>query len=108
MKKIIIAAAFLLTGVLSAQEVTPKYEEVNNKTIKATYYHDNGLVKQTGNYRNGKLHGTWVSYNADGSKQAVAQYENGKKVGKWFFYTGNTISEVNYGNSQAGALATNK
>jgi antitoxin component YwqK of YwqJK toxin-antitoxin module len=115
MKKIIFAAALLFAGMLSAQNVKP-HHEIENTVIKSTYYYDNGAVRQTGFYKDGKLHGTWISYNEDGTKQALGEYENGKKTGKWFFWTGATLSEVDYNNSQIkdvktwnkGAVAANK
>jgi antitoxin component YwqK of YwqJK toxin-antitoxin module len=116
MKKIMFAAALLFAGMLSAQSVKQPHHEVQDKMVKSTYYYDNGQVKQTGFYKDGKLHGTWVGYNADGTKQSMGEYENGKKVGKWFFWTGSTLSEVDYSNSHIkdvktwnqGAVAVNK
>ncbi len=115
MKKIMVAAALLFAGMLSAQNVKP-HHEIQDKMVKSTYYYDNGQVKQTGFYKNGKPQGTWIGYNADGTKQAMGEYENGKKVGKWFFWTGSTLSEVDYSNSKIqevktwnqGAVAVNK
>ena len=49
MKNIFIATLLMLSGVFYAQEVKPKYEVVNNM-VKATYYHDNGQIKQEGFY----------------------------------------------------------
>lgn len=74
----------MVSGLMSAQEVKPKFEVVD-QMVKATYFYDNGQVKQEGTYLNGKLHGKWVSYNQDGSKQTMGEYENGNKTGKWFF-----------------------
>ena len=60
MKKIILVAALLVSGMFFAQEIKPKFEVVDNM-VKATYYHDNGQVSQEGLYLDGKLHGKWVS-----------------------------------------------
>ena len=54
MKKIVIAAVLLVSGMMSAQEVKPKYEVVD-QMVKATYFYDNGQVKQEGFYLDGKL-----------------------------------------------------
>jgi antitoxin component YwqK of YwqJK toxin-antitoxin module len=86
-------------GVLSAQEVKPKYE-VANQLVKATYYHDNGTVKQEGFYKDGKLHGKWISYNENGTKQAMGEYVDGEKSGKWFFWNNTTLTEVDYSDSR--------
>lgn len=95
MKKVVVMAALLVSGVFYAQEVQPKYEIVG-KQVKATYFHDNGQVKQEGNYLNGKLQGKWISYNESGNKVAIGEYNNGVKVGKWFFWTEDTLNEVDY------------
>ncbi|MES2486588.1 MAG: membrane-binding protein [Bacteroidota bacterium] len=105
MKKIIFAAALLYAGMLSAQSVKPQHE-IENTLVKSTYYYDNGTVRQTGFYKDGKLHGAWVAYNEDGTKQSMGEYENGKKVGKWFFWTGNTLSEVDFNNSRINDVKT--
>ncbi|AXG75224.1 membrane-binding protein [Flavobacterium arcticum] len=99
MKKIIIAAFMLFAGVISAQEIKPKYE-IENQTVKATYYYDNGNIKQEGFYKDGKLHGKWMSFNEDGTKQSIGEYANGIKSGKWFFWNDTTLSEVDYSDSR--------
>ena len=99
MKKVVIMAALLISSVFYAQEVKPKFEAVGNE-VKATYFHDNGQVKQEGNYLNGKLQGKWISYNESGNKQAIGEYNNGVKVGKWFFWTEDTLSEVDYSDNR--------
>lgn len=95
MRKVVILAVLLVSGVFFAQEVKPKFEIVGNE-VKATYYHDNGTVSQEGNYLNGKLQGVWTSFKEDGSKLVVGEYKNGEKVGKWFFWSDETLSEVDY------------
>jgi antitoxin component YwqK of YwqJK toxin-antitoxin module len=105
MKKIIIAALMLSAGVLSAQEIKPKYEIVN-QMVKATYFYDNGNIKQEGFYKDGKLHGKWISFNEDGSKQALGEYENGTKTGKWFFWNNVTLNEVDYTDSRVADVKT--
>lgn len=105
MKKIVIAGMLFSACVLSAQEVKPKYE-IQNEIVKATYYYDNGQVKQEGTYKNGKLHGTWVAYNEDGTRQSVGEYTEGKKSGKWLFWTGATLNEVAYSNSRVAGVKT--
>mgnify|MGYP003504238042 CR=1 FL=1 len=95
MKKATIMVAFLVTGLLSAQEIKPKYEIVGNE-IRATYFYDNGQIKQVGNYLDGKLNGTWVSYNEQGEKQTIGEYTKGKKTGQWVFFSDEKLSQVNY------------
>lgn len=99
MKKVVVMAALLISGVFYAQEAQPKYEIVGNE-VKATYFHDNGQVKQEGNYLNGKLQGKWISYSENGNKVAIGEYNNGVKVGKWFFWTEDTLNEVDYSDNR--------
>ncbi|WP_130733306.1 toxin-antitoxin system YwqK family antitoxin [Flavobacterium sp. J27] len=99
MRKTVIAAVLLASGMMFAQEVEPKYEVVN-QMVKATYFYDNGQVKQEGFYLDGKLHGRWVSYNQDGSKQAMGEYDKGNKTGKWFFWNDTALNEVDFADSR--------
>jgi antitoxin component YwqK of YwqJK toxin-antitoxin module len=103
MKKVVIMAALLVSGVFFAQEVKPKYEIVGSE-VKATYFHDNGQIRQEGNYLNGKLQGKWVSYNENGNKEAIGEYNNGLKVGKWFFWTNATLNEVDYSGNRVAEV----
>ncbi len=103
MKKIILIVALLVSGMFFAQEVKPKFEIVDNM-VKATYYHDNGQIKQEGFYLDGKLHGKWISYTEAGVKQTIGEYENGAKVGKWFFWNDKSLSEVDFSKSKIDAV----
>jgi antitoxin component YwqK of YwqJK toxin-antitoxin module len=105
MKKIVIVAALLVSGVFFAQEVKPKFEVVDSM-VKATYYFDNGQVKEEGFYLEGKLHGKWVSYTESGIKQTIGEYESGSKVGKWFFWNENSLNEVDFSNSRIAEVKT--
>ena len=95
MKKIFITTLLVFSGVFYAQEVKPKFEVVDNM-VKATYYFDNGQIKQEGFYLDGKLHGKWISYTEAGTKQTMGEYEKGAKVGKWFFWSTNSLKEVDF------------
>ena len=98
MKKVVIMAVSLISSVFYAQEIKPKYEIIGSE-VKATYFYDNGQIKQEGNYLNGKLQGKWVSYTENGEKEAIGEYNNGTKTGKWFFWSANTLNEVDYSNN---------
>ena len=98
MKKYLILAAILFTGVISAQEAKPVLEPFG-KQVKATYFYENGQVQQEGFFENGKLEGFWVSYNEDGSKKSSGFYADGIKTGKWFFWNEKNLSEVDYSNN---------
>jgi len=98
MKKILIIAAFLVSGVTAfAQNSDKPTIEKKGDLYEATYYHENGTVAQTGFYTtDGKLQGEWKSFDANGKKIAVGNYDKGQKVGKWFFWNTNSLSEVDY------------
>ncbi len=100
MKKILLSIAICVSGFAFAQQKDHTYEIVNDNTVKAVYFHDNGQVKQTGFYKDGKLHGKWTSYDLNGNKIAMGEYENGQKSGKWFFWNNAKLAEVDYNSSR--------
>ena len=106
MKKYMIIGAVLMSSMLFAQEQSPKLEVVDNM-VKATYYYDNGKVQQEGFFKDGKLEGKWVSYDAQGNKLSVGEYSNGQKTGKWFFWNAAKLSQVDYSNNQVAYVTTN-
>tara|TARA_R110000868_G_scaffold147118_3_gene368315 strand:- start:12210 stop:12557 length:348 start_codon:yes stop_codon:yes gene_type:complete len=103
MKKYIMIAAVLISGMIFAQNKEPKLEAVGNM-VKVTYHHENGQVQQEGFYKNGKLQGQWVSFDANGNKLAVAEYDKGQKVGKWFYWNDSVLSEVDYSDNRVAAV----
>ncbi|THD69455.1 nicotinic acid mononucleotide adenyltransferase [Robertkochia marina] len=104
MRNIMLTFAMLFSMTLLAQEeIKPKYE-IEGNMVKATYYHDNGKVAQTGYYLDGKLHGEWKAYNQEGKKIAMGTYNQGEKTGKWFFWSENTLHEANYEDSRLASV----
>lgn len=99
MKKVLIVGVLMVSSLLSAQNIEPKYEVVD-QMVKATYFYDNGQIKEQGFYLDGKLHGKWVSYTKNGAKQTMGEYNKGMKVGKWFFWNENSLNEVDYNDSR--------
>lgn len=94
--KLSIAAVSIIFFVpVSAQEVKPTFEK-HGELIKGTFYYEDGSIRQEGTYKDGKLHGEWISYQQNGSKNAIAQYEEGIKTGKWFFWVDDILTEVDY------------
>ena len=67
MKKIFaILTILLISSNLSiAQSVEPTFEKEND-LVKATYFYDNGMVKEVGFFKEDKLHDKWVSYDQEG------------------------------------------
>ena len=96
-----IVALFITVVSFAQQERELKLNEDTN-LIDVTYYHDNGVVSQTGSYTlDGKLQGVWLSFNTEGEKTILANYDNGKKVGKWIYWIDGIKKEVNYENNVA-------
>src|SRR5690606_4294936 len=93
------AIAIMSAGIGAAQDNQPRFEQ-QGELIKGTYYYEDGSIKQEGTYKNGKLHGQWISYGQDGEKNALAQYEEGNKTGKWFFWNDGLLTEVDYKKSR--------
>lgn len=103
MKKYIFILAILFIGTsVFAQENNQKVKHVQKKDlVEVTYYYADGSVQQVGTFNEeGKLHGTWTSFDTNGNKLAVGNYEKGKKVGKWTFWSNGTANEVSYVDSK--------
>jgi antitoxin component YwqK of YwqJK toxin-antitoxin module len=103
MRKMILTAALLISGMVFAQHTEPK-NEITGQMVKSTYYYDNGKVSQEGFYKDGKVHGKWVSYDINGNKTAIAEYTDGVKTGKWFFWNDGALSEVDYTDSRVASV----
>lgn len=97
MKKLIasLVVVLLITAVSYGQSVEPKFEKQDD-LVKATYYHDNGMVKEVGFFKDDKLHDKWVSYSKEGKIKVVAFYNNGEKDGKWYLVGEDKVKEVTY------------
>jgi antitoxin component YwqK of YwqJK toxin-antitoxin module len=98
MKNFAAIIFLFLVSTSYAQEVKPTYEKVGD-TVKATYYFEDGAVKEQGFFKDAKLTGKWVSYNKEGKKTMIAHYDAGKKVGKWFAWSSTSLKEINYANN---------
>ena len=108
MKNLITLFAIVLTVSMAfAQNANKNTYYLDGDMIKATIYHDNGTVAQTGYYTaDNKLTGEWVSYDFNGNKTAIAQYNNGEKVGTWYFFTNEDIKEVSYADARIAKVVT--
>ncbi len=95
----------LAAGVVSAHSIEPKLEAHGN-LVKATYFYENGQVRQTGFFKDGKLEGQWVSYDVAGNKKSVAEYAAGKKVGQWLHWNEAGLAEVSYDNNKLESVKT--
>ncbi len=103
MKKIMILGALVISGLTFAQAQKPVLEQEGN-LVKATYYFENGKVQQQGYFKDGKLEGSWVAYDAQGNKKSIGEYTNGEKTGKWFFWNDKSLSEVDYSKSRVATV----
>ena len=98
MKNIAILLFFFIASISHAQEQNPTFEKVKD-LVKATYYYEDGTIKEQGFFKDTKLTGTWVSYNKQGKKTMIGHYEAGKKVGKWFAWSPTSLKEISYANN---------
>ena len=87
--------AILFSAALYAQENKPVFEQ-EGAMVKATYYHDNGIVAQQGYFLNEKLHEQWSMFNDKGEMIAKGSYYMGKRTGKWYFWNPEGVREVDY------------
>lgn len=81
----------------------PVFEQ-KGELIKGTFYYEDGSVRQEGTYKDGKLHGEWISYDQNGEKSAIARYNEGRKDGKWFFWSADRLTEVDYNNNSIASV----
>ena len=95
MKKLATILFLFIVSINNAQEINPTYKKAGDM-VKATYYFEDGTVKEQGFFKDAKLSGKWISYNRSGEKTMVAYYNNGKKVGKWYAINANSIKEISY------------
>jgi antitoxin component YwqK of YwqJK toxin-antitoxin module len=93
--KILLFLALLTFTISLAQEVAPKFEKAG-KLVKATYFFDNGSIKQIGFFLNDKLHDEWISFNKEGKKTTIAHYDKGKKTGSWFVLNNGIVKQVTF------------
>jgi antitoxin component YwqK of YwqJK toxin-antitoxin module len=105
MKKIVLAACFMIASIVQAQNVKPTYEEVGD-LVKATYYHEDGTVFRQGFFKDQKLSGKWTEFDRKGNKVTVGYYQKGKKVGTWFHWRGDMLRQVNYENNSITSVNT--
>ena len=48
----------------------------------------------------GKLQGTWISYDVNGNKISIANYNNGVKEGVWMYFKEDKVNVVTYDNNK--------
>jgi len=97
MKKFLMTLAVfvLMVNMSFAQAIEPTFEKQDD-LVKATYFYDNGTVKEVGFFKDTKLHNQWISYSQEGQIKVVAFYNEGKKDGKWYLVGDTSVKEVTY------------
>ncbi|GGG94151.1 hypothetical protein GCM10011416_09310 [Polaribacter pacificus] len=95
MKKIATLILVFAVAFTYAQEKSPVFEKAGD-LVKATYFYEDGSVKEQGFFKDKKLTGQWVQFDQQGNKTMIAQYKEGNKVGRWFSLKGNLIKEINF------------
>ncbi|MEC8603320.1 MAG: toxin-antitoxin system YwqK family antitoxin, partial [Bacteroidota bacterium] len=68
---------------------------------EVVFYHENGLIREKGNYNYGIKNGKWTSWNCSGQKTGEVHYDsNGLKDGRWKIWdsNGTTRAQMNYSN----------
>ena len=98
MKKIATLVLVFVVAFTYAQDKSPVFEKAGD-LVKATYFYEDGSVKEQGFFKDKKLTGQWVQFDQSGNKTMIAHYKEGNKVGRWFSLKGNLIKEINFQNN---------
>ena len=83
-------------------EVKSIYEQ-NKELVEVTHFYKDGTVKETGFFKDGVPEGQWISYAPTGDKTAELNYKDGKRHGEfrsWDLYA-HTYVEMHYANGEA-------
>ena len=98
MKAILNLVIMLFCVVAFGQEQKVEYKKLSNDLVKVTYYYadNSNLIEREGFFNDGKLHGTWVSYDVEGNTTTIANYSNGKKDGVWTYFKKDKVNVVTY------------
>tara|TARA_B110000467_G_C18301262_1_gene471532 strand:- start:1220 stop:1630 length:411 start_codon:yes stop_codon:yes gene_type:complete len=51
-----------------------------------SFHHDNGQLREKGNYRNSELEGEWITYYYNGQLRKKGKWKTRKEEGKWVCY----------------------
>jgi antitoxin component YwqK of YwqJK toxin-antitoxin module len=52
----------------------------------ASFWHETGDLREQGEYKAGKRHGTWLKWYRNGQLEYEREYDRGRYVGKWIDY----------------------
>lgn len=106
MRAILLFALVLIAGSISAQDNSSKIYKELTKVVAVEHFTEDGLLRETGTYVDGQLHGQWVAYAEDGTPTVIANYSNGVKNGQWFYWNEdqNEIRVVVYNNNEISKI----
>ncbi|MDA9563371.1 hypothetical protein N9R81_01705 [Flavobacteriales bacterium] len=90
----------LRTEQFESGKIKAVYTEVAKGSVEVVNYWENGIVREKGQYLDGKLSGTWMSYSEEGTKVSEATFEQGKRTGVAYAWSdsGVLIGTVDYTN----------
>ena len=96
MKKIILLAIIFSVGFVVKSQIVEKdgkYFDESGNLYSGEYeeFYDNGNLNEKREYKNGIFHGTWITWNKEGTKTAIAGYKDGKKHGEWIIWDDNGV-----------------
>jgi len=100
------AEGALFSGTYGKYEGVTKVAELNiNDGMlngAALYFHNNGKLKEKGQYTNGERVGSWTQYNEIGDVTTVASFASDEKHGEWVVWddNGNKRFEMFYTNGK--------
>ena len=103
MKNLILAVVLMFSVTAFSQEQKVDYKKLDNNLVQATYYFadNNDIIQREGFFNaDGKLEGTWISYDIEGNKITIANYNNGVKEGVWMYFKEDKINVVTYDNNK--------
>lgn len=104
MKNIFLTLGLFIGLVSYSQEITNDTQQEDIGIYKATVFHDNGQVAQTGFITlDKKNHGIWKAYDTDGNLKSMGEYNNGEKVGVWVFWDTSIKDKFNYTKVEFGS-----
>lgn len=103
---LVLALICIATSVNAQQNVTLYYESGAIKAsfthmsdlIEATYFYEDGNIKEHGFFKDGYHEGSWTKWDVNGNIIAEATYIKGEKSGKWLHWVdnGKTLYTVEY------------
>lgn len=111
LKKLTLILTLLVATTLTALAEKPKkvkyyangnasaeFYSIGKRAYRVVFYYEDGNVRETGFFKDGKLHGHWVSYYEDGAVRAEANFLLNRKLGTWHFWqaSGESLGSIEY------------